>query len=272
MERLAFKSSFILAFSPRVRAESDRTLLDFRISAEKASRTLAASEKNLHPKCRGWRIYCRRSMGLNVRSAENHMLRFPGNYKPDDTQAMEAREDARLLTSIAGGDQQALAALYQRRKTLLYSLLARILGNDMEAQEILQDTFVLIWRRAHEYDPVRSSPLAWMVMIGRGRALDQFRSRSRRQANHAVYEQEMVSLEVELDRRPQVDREELATVCKTALNELPEAQSRALQLAFLRGWTHEEIARATNEPLGTIKARVRRGLLAMRKAMKDYHA
>jgi RNA polymerase sigma-70 factor, ECF subfamily len=209
---------------------------------------------------------------LHVRSADNHMLQFPGNYQPDDMQATEAREDARLLTSIADGDQLALASLYQRRGTLLYSLLARILGNDMEAQEILQDTFMLIWRRAHEYDPARSSPLAWMVMIGRGRALDLFRSRSRRQANHAAYEQEMVSLEVELNRRPQIDRDELAAVCKTVLNELPEAQSRALQLAFLRGWTHEEIARATNEPLGTIKARVRRGLLAMRKAMKDYHA
>jgi RNA polymerase sigma-70 factor, ECF subfamily len=207
-----------------------------------------------------------------VRSAENHMLQFPGNYKPDDAQATEAREDARLLANMAEGDQQALASLYHRRGTLLYSLLTRILGNNLEAQEILQDTFILIWRRAHEYDPARSSPLAWMVMIGRGRALDQLRSRSRRQANQTVYEQELVSLEVELNRQPQIDRDELARVCQSALNELPEAQSQALQLAFLRGWTHEEIARATNEPLGTIKARVRRGLLAMRKAMKDYHA
>jgi len=199
------------------------------------------------------------------------MLRFPGTYQPDDSQDTEAREDARLLARIGDGDQHALAALYRRRGALLYSLLVRMLGREMEAQEILQDTFVLVWRRAHEYDPARSSPLAWMVMIARGRGLDQLRARARRNANHAAYEQEMMSLELETKETRQTERDELAAACATALNELPEAQGHALQLAFLRGWTHEEIASAVGEPLGTIKARVRRGLLALRKALKDYH-
>jgi RNA polymerase sigma-70 factor (ECF subfamily) len=90
--------------------------------------------------------------------------------------------------------------------------------------------------------------------------------------SHAAFERDAASLEVEeINGSHRTERDELAATCRTALQQLPEEQARALQLAFLRGWTHEEIATATNEPLGTIKARIRRGLLAMRKAFKDFH-
>src|SRR3954469_3239639 len=114
---------------------------------------------------------------------------------PPDSQEPEVREDARLLAAIAGGDQQALAILYRRQGGLIYSLLVRMLGSEMEAQEVMQDTFIQIWRRAHECDPARSSPLSWMIMIARGRALDRLRARSRRSASHAAYEREVASLE-----------------------------------------------------------------------------
>ena len=206
-----------------------------------------------------------------MESAEDQTVRFPG-YESGGSQEAEVCEDARLLAVMADGDQHALATLYRRRSSLIYSLLVRILVDEMEAQEVLQDTFVRIWRRVHEYDPDRSSPLAWMIMIARGLALDRLRARSRRTAGHAAYEQEVVSLEVEINWLQQPERDELASACVSALNDLPEAQGRALKLSFLRGWTHQEIARATDEPLGTVKARIRRGLLALRKALKDYHA
>jgi len=208
-----------------------------------------------------------------VETAEDQRVRFPGGGPPDELpEAAEAREDARLLTGIAAGDPHALAALYRRRGSLIYSLLVRMLVNEMEAQEVMQDTFVQVWRRAHKYDPGRSSPMAWMVMIARGLALDRLRSRSRRRATYAAFEREVASLEVEeIHGARQVERDELAAACATALNDLPEEQGHALQLAFLRGWTHEEIAGAVGQPLGTIKARIRRGLLALRKALKDHH-
>jgi RNA polymerase sigma-70 factor (ECF subfamily) len=109
-------------------------------------------------------------------------------------------------------------------------------------------------------------------MIARGLALDRLRARARRTASHAAYEREVASLEVEINGARQTERDERAAACASALNSLPEAQGRALQLAFLRGWTHEEIARAVGEPLGTVKARIRRGLLVLRKTLKDYHA
>jgi RNA polymerase sigma-70 factor (ECF subfamily) len=142
----------------------------------------------------------------------------------------------------------------------------------MEAQEVMQDAFVQIWRRAHRFNVERSSPIAWMIMIARGLAMDRLRARSRRNVNHAAYEREMASLELEIKETRQTDRDELADVCASALNALPDDQAHAVQLAFLRGWTHEEIARAIGEPLGTVKARIRRGLLALRKTLKDYHA
>jgi RNA polymerase sigma-70 factor (ECF subfamily) len=208
-----------------------------------------------------------------VETVANQVVRFPGGDQPGELpEAMEAREDARLLMGIAQGDQHALATLYRRRGSVIYSLLVRMLVNEMEAQEVMQDTFVHIWRRAHKYDPGRASPLAWMIMIARGLAWDRLRARARRGATHAAFEREVASLEVEeVNGTRQAERDELATACATALNGLPEEQGRALQLAFLRGWTHEEIACAVGEPLGTIKARIRRGLLALRQALKDHH-
>jgi RNA polymerase sigma-70 factor (ECF subfamily) len=207
-----------------------------------------------------------------VESIENQIAGTPEQQKAGGQQDVQAREDARLLAAIAEGDQHALAALYRHRGSLLYSLLFRMLLNEMEAQETTQDAFLQIWRRAGNYDSDRSSPVAWMVMITRGLAMDRLRARSRRTAGLAAYEQEVASLEVEVNAGPrQAERDELADACAAALNSLPEPQGRALQLAFFRGWTHEEISKAVGEPLGTVKARIRRGLLALRQVLKEYH-
>jgi RNA polymerase sigma-70 factor, ECF subfamily len=204
---------------------------------------------------------------------EEHRIRpFPATDASRDAPDVETCEDLRLLTAVGDGDQQALRLLYQRRGGLIYSLLVRMLKNEMEAQEVMQDTFVHLWRNAGEYDPARSSPLAWVIMIARGRAKDRLRARSRRAVRAAAYESEMAALELdELTGANHAERGELASACSKALQRLPEDQSRALQLAFFGGWTHEEIAVALGEPLGTVKARIRRGLLALRQALKEHH-
>lgn len=208
-----------------------------------------------------------------MEQAENHVVRFPGCSKPGESyEAGEAREDARLLAAVAQGDQRALAALYGRRGGLLYSLLVRMLVNEMEAQEVMQDTFLQIWRRARKYDAERSSPVAWMIMVARGLALDRLRARGRQSARLAAYREDLSVLTVEsVDGGQGAERSELAAACVAALHGLPEPQGRAIQLAFLCGWTQEEIADAQGEPLGTVKARIRRGLLALRRALKDHH-
>src|SRR6185437_1689123 len=142
-----------------------------------------------------------------------------------DLLSPEAREDARLLAKVAEGDHNGFAALYRRRSGLIYSLLVRMLVNEMEAQEVMQDAFVQIWRRAHQLDSERSSPIAWMIMISRGLAMDRLRARSRRDVGHAAYEREIASLELEVKGMHRVEREELADVCASALNRLPDEQA-----------------------------------------------
>jgi len=207
-----------------------------------------------------------------VETVEHRSVRSPVKSGPGDMREAEVREDAHLLAAVAHEDQAALATLYQRHGGLLYSLLVRLLENEMEAQEVMQDTFVHIWRNAHTFDPALSSPRAWMIMIARGRALDRLRARSRRTARNAAYESEMEAVKSDdTTGASHAEHGELTTACSAALKQLPEPQGRALHLAFFRGWTHEEIAAELGEPLGTIKARIRRGLLALRQALKDHH-
>jgi RNA polymerase sigma-70 factor, ECF subfamily len=186
---------------------------------------------------------------------------------------VDAREDARLLHAIAGGDERALAMLYQRRGGLIFSFLTRMLGHESEAQEALQDTFIRLWRRAKEFDAGRSSATAWLLLFARGLALDRLRARSRHIAKLSAYESEVAALESAQSGsgRDGAAADELAGACRAALEKLPADQRRALELAFFRGWTHEEISTTQGEALGTIKARIRRGLLALRKTMKDYY-
>ncbi len=207
--------------------------------------------------------------GSGVEISEEHMRRWD---EPGDMPSPEASRDVRLLEAIAARDQHALEAFYSQYGALVYSLLVRMLGNEMEAQELTQDTFLRVWRTAERYDPARSGPGGWVIMIARGLGLDRLRARVRASRRQAAYESELADLEVEVKSARSPERDELAAACAAALNRLPEPQGQALQLAFLRGWTHEEIARATNEPLGTVKARIRRGLLALRAILRDYHA
>lgn len=193
-----------------------------------------------------------------------------GGAAQDDA---EAREDARLLESIAAGDESALAVLYHRRGGVVFSFLSRMLGNEAEAQEALQDTFIRLWRRARDFDADRSSATAWLLLFARGLALDRLRVRSRHAAKLTAYQSEVAALESALSGGGTVGPppDELAGACREALKKLPVEQGRALELAFFRGWTHEEIASAQGEALGTIKARIRRGLLALRKTLKDFY-
>lgn len=204
---------------------------------------------------------------------QSDILRFSDAVNALDLEEIEGREDLRLMALAASKDSTGLKGLYERRGALIFSMLVRMLADEMEAQECLQDVFVTIWRRAPDFDSDRSSPLAWMIMIARGRAWDRLRARARRAATQADYEREIASLEVEFPENTseRLERDEVSTACAAALNQLPDEQSRALQLAFFRGWTHEEIARASGEPIGTIKARIRRGLLALRRKLKDLH-
>ena len=178
----------------------------------------------------------------------------------------EEQYNVELLRRVADGDQVAFAALYDRLSPVLYSMALRMMNDAGEADDVLQDGFIYIWQRASTFDPKRSSVLAWAVMIVRNKAIDRLRVRQRgERLQERVTKFEDTSL-VQDDRSAlePLLRERRAQL-RLALKEISGEQRQALELAFFSGLTQEEIATHLKAPIGTIKARIRRGLLRLRQ-------
>jgi RNA polymerase sigma-70 factor, ECF subfamily len=188
---------------------------------------------------------------------------------PMNPDGPERQLDAQLLERIATGDQDAFGLLYDRFSPGLYSMAVRIMGNEAEAQDALQDAFAHIWRKAATYDRTRSGAFTWAVMVTRNKAIDRLRVRQRvtRLVERATEE---FSHQTEMDDESAAEaglREERARV-RAALAHISPEQKQAVELAFFSDLTHEEIASRLDAPLGTVKARIRRGLLKLRDLLK----
>lgn len=183
-----------------------------------------------------------------------------------EARSADAAIDAALLARVARGDQPAFAALYDRLSGLLVATSLRLLGDKAEAEDVVHDVFLSIWGNASSFDPSRGTPVAWALTLVRNRSIDRLRSRARRgeiladSAPSDLGYHEPAGEEAPLA----ADLAERASLVRSALGDLPADQRRALELAFFSGLTHEQISRRLDSPLGTIKARIRRGLLALR--------
>ena len=178
-------------------------------------------------------------------------------------------EQAQLLRRAAARDAQALAAIYDQIAAPLYSVAVRILGDVNEAEEVIQDVFVQLWDKAATFDPMLGSAFHWALSIARHRAIDRLRARARKARLMTTF-QEMSEVDPPAMSGPAQSTEaaeEFATV-RAALAGLPNEQKQAIELAFFGGKTHLEIAEALHEPLGTIKARIRRGMLKLRENLQ----
>jgi RNA polymerase sigma-70 factor (ECF subfamily) len=177
-----------------------------------------------------------------------------------------------LLPAIAAGDTVAVADLYDRHGATLYALLVRILGERSDAQEVLQESFVQAWRRAADFDPSRGSEIAWLVSIARNRAIDRLRARNLRAVREDEAGREIPNLLQPVDMGGGAEREailgELRQRMRAALDELPEAQRTALELAYFQGLSQSEIAERLGEPLGTIKTRTQLAMKKLREKLK----
>jgi RNA polymerase sigma-70 factor, ECF subfamily len=174
--------------------------------------------------------------------------------------------DSDLLARIAAGDEAAFGILYDRFAPGLYSLVLKMTGDSVEAQDVLQDAFAQIWRKAETFDRRRSAPFTWAVMVTRNRCIDRLRLRARyaRLAERAAAEPAPQSDDRSVEEAGL--REERARV-RAALAEVSTEQREAIELAFFNDLTHEQIAERLGAPLGTIKARIRRGLLKLRELL-----
>ena len=186
----------------------------------------------------------------------------------DPAQDLEA--EIELLRRIGRGDRQSFAELYERFSGVLFSIAFRMLRSQQAAEDVLQDVFVQIWKKAPLYDPTRGRPMTWAVILTRNRAIDVMRSLQRRSDLHDTVEREL-STSKPIQNRSSFDlvaSDEMSALVHDSLQKLPKEQREAIELAFFASMTHAEISEYLKEPLGTIKARVRRGMLALRRLIE----
>lgn len=178
---------------------------------------------------------------------------------------------AQLLRRIAAQDRDALAEFYDQTARPLFSIAVRLLGNTQEAEEVIQDVFVQIWTKAPTFDAAIGLPFHWALGITRNRCIDRLRARQRR-ARVIVdldADQNLESLFHSAPVETTLPETELAAI-RNAVQSLPPDQQQAIELAFFKGLTHPEIAELLNVPLGTIKARIRRGMVKLRDSLEIY--
>ena len=182
--------------------------------------------------------------------------------------------DREMILRIGRGDQTAFSELYDRLSGPLYSLALRMLGDASDAQDALQEVFLQIWSRARTYDPEKSSVFSWAVLLTRSRGIDRLRARDRRlrvlvgSTADETKLAEATNASTAESAADTVDRNDEAAHVRSLLNNLPPEQRHAIDLAFFGHLTHHEIAAQLGQPLGTIKARIRRGLLKLREQFR----
>lgn len=174
-----------------------------------------------------------------------------------------APTDLELMAGTASGDREAFSTLYDRLAPRVYGLVLHVLRNQTDAEDVLQETFFQVWRTASGFDPSRCPLDGWVLMIGRCRALD--RLRRRKDSSPAP---EDVPAETEHPAR-ELERTEDATQVNAALAYLPAEQREAIRMAFYGGFTHDQISRRLGLPLGTVKTRIRLGMIRLRKCLAD---
>jgi RNA polymerase sigma-70 factor (ECF subfamily) len=174
------------------------------------------------------------------------------------------RADRAALERVARGEQDALAEIYDRHSRLIYSLALRILRNDGDAQDVVQEVFAQVWRQAARYDDRRGNVAGWLVSMTRSRAIDGLRRRRSRPDQAGGDADPFVLIDPAVPADDQLFTAARAAVLRTAVDALPLLQRLAIELAFYEGLTHLEISEQLETPIGTVKTRIRQGLLKLR--------
>ena len=183
--------------------------------------------------------------------------------------------DRPRMARIEARDADALAELYDRHAARLLGLARRILGDGGEAEEVLQEVFLFVWRSASSFDPARGQVLTWLLVATRSRAIDRLRARrpASRPEIRSLDEPALMAAggpAASDDVEAASAGRQWESICRAAVGQLPEDQRRALELAYFEGLTHQEIAARTSTPLGTVKTRVRLGLMKLQERMRPY--
>ena len=180
--------------------------------------------------------------------------------------AQQLEAEIALLRRVAQSDRGGFEELYDRFSGVLFSTAYRVLNNREAAEDVLQDVFIQIWEKAPLYDPTRGKPMTWAVTLTRNKAIDRLRSTQRRSRLQDDVQRESETFE-QFDDRSSFDvvaSGETSKLVREAIQKLSKDQRAAIELAFFSFLTQTEIAERLGEPLGTIKARIRRGMLKLK--------
>lgn len=180
--------------------------------------------------------------------------------------------DCKMLDGIAAGDRESFRLLYERYAGLLFTTIQKILNDHNDTEEVLQEVMNSLWQKAHLYHEGRGRPVTWLASTARNRAIDRLRSKKRQAKLKEAY-----SSEAEMIRRgtmpvsgPEAaSRRDTCLRVRSAVMELSDIQREAIEKVYFEGLTQQEIADQLGEPLGTVKARIRRGLAKLRKSVDE---
>jgi len=170
--------------------------------------------------------------------------------------------DGALVSAVRSGNQDAMAQLYDRYSSVVYAVALRVLADATTAEDVLQEIFMQLWRNPGAFDASRGNLAPWLAVITRNRAVDVLR---KRKPQTEITE---TLLSVEPDLASETDRSRNVEKVRAILKTMPAPQRNVLELAYFEGYSHTEIAEKTKEPLGTIKTRIRAGLILLRKAVE----
>jgi RNA polymerase sigma-70 factor (ECF subfamily) len=171
--------------------------------------------------------------------------------------------DTELVARIAAGDRAAFTEFYDRHSAAVFGLLVKMLPQRGDAEDVLQETLLQVWRQAGRFDPKRASPFGWVVMMARSRAVDRLRQKAASPTSKPP-ERSVVP-----ETESMIERDENAVRIRRALDLLPAEQRTAIDLAFYGGLTYEEVADRQAIPLGTAKTRIRSGMHRLRRLLGD---
>jgi RNA polymerase sigma-70 factor (ECF subfamily) len=179
--------------------------------------------------------------------------------------------DQDILARIAAQDSAAVGELYDKYSRLIYGALLRLLRSTDDAEDILQDVFIQVWRKASTYKPELGEPKHWLIRIAHNRGINLIRSkRAKMKQSEVSLDSETADITQDLVApdmfREHTNAEESAHILQ-AMDKLPKEQATLLDMAFFQGYSHSEISEKINMPLGTVKTRIRNGLLALRESL-----
>lgn len=189
---------------------------------------------------------------------------------PDPEVQRQIEEDIQLLQQIANRDAAAYQTFYSKYSGLIFAAISNVLNDHHDTEDVMQEVLVQLWNKAHLYEPRKGKPLTWLTTLARNRAIDRIRSKQRRSKLNDDFEMENKKFQFEFEDSGSelLEHKERDTLLHNAVQKLNEEQQQAIRLAYFDGLTQAEVAERLHEPLGTIKARIRRGVTRLEAMVK----